>query len=510
MTAKRLLSVLIVLAMLAAVFGGCSSSGKKEETIKSPPVSEGGEAAVGSEQQMVYQSEKLSPPEDYQKMKYFAPVGKMLYLSEGQKLYTMDINGDSLEEVSVYTPLEGYKIAALGTTYGGGLLVLEQSETGSIVSFVSEDGTVDSVVDISTVAGQYNSFAVQKLFSDRDGNIYVQTHDGAMVISPDGASSNNIKLEINSEVVDIALAANGAAYVLVHERLNTVYAVYGLNPDGTPGSFLYEKPEETVLIPQLDNGGESFGLFYNDGEELFAIDKESGKAELLFSWDNHSLIGSFAYDAWDMTGREILCRYYTDLYIFRESMEPERTVLRLAVYQENYLLTYLVNDFNKTSDKYKVVVEDYAKYDKASPGVGLTKLNADLQTGNIPDIIDLSNIPGAEAYEKKGLFVDLYPLIDGDFEIERSDLFQPYLKAFERNGALYRALMYFSLFCFIGKSSVVGTDYNWTLDEMLSIQEQYTSDAPGMGGHDQGSGGAVLSGRRLRRVYKLGERHLQF
>jgi hypothetical protein len=43
-------------------------------------------------------------------------------------------------------------------------------------------------------------------------------------------------------------------------------------------------------------------------------------------------------------------------------------------------------------------------------------------------------------------------------------------------------LQFFSIFCFVGKSDVVGTQHGWTLQEMLDIQSEFTPDAPGMGG----------------------------
>jgi ABC-type glycerol-3-phosphate transport system substrate-binding protein len=139
-------------------------------------------------------------------------------------------------------------------------------------------------------------------------------------------------------------------------------------------------------------------------------------------------------------------RISTILYLFTEGIETERTILKLHLW-ESFLLSQLISDFNNRSDKYKVVVEDYSKYDEGEEGAGLTKLNTEIQAGNIPDIIDFSHIP-ARYYEEKGLLADLYPYIDADPEIERSDLFSAYLNTYERE-ALYRALQFFSIICLV-------------------------------------------------------------
>jgi ABC-type glycerol-3-phosphate transport system substrate-binding protein len=77
------------------------------------------------------------------------------------------------------------------------------------------------------------------------------------------------------------------------------------------------------------------------------------------------------------------------------------------------LLSQLISDFNKRSDTYKVVVEDYSKYDEGEEGSGITKLNTEIQAGNIPiSLTSRTFLP--TIMRKKGLLLDLYPLIDAD------------------------------------------------------------------------------------------------
>ncbi len=486
MSIKRLLAILLIACMFAAMTVSCANNGGKPEQAQTEglPAESGETETAGGN--MTYMSEKIAPPEGSEyALNNAVASGNMIFMSDNETLWCMGKDGTEIQEVYTYAPLEGYLIGKLGTAYGGGLLVVEQNGRNIIISKVLEDGTVDSVTDITEAVSIYPDFYPMKLFSDRDGYIYVQLSDSALVISADGKQANIIALDVNSTFSSIALSGEGGAYVCVHEPMNFVYTVYELNQDGTVGRMLTEIPG-MQLNPQLFNGGESFGLFYSDFNGLYAINMENGTSELLFEWVTHGLTGPFVFDIWDVSDRVLLCRNYDNyLYLFTEGIETERMILKLAIYGESFLLSQLISDFNNRSDKYKVVVEDYSKYDEGEEGAGLTKLNTEIQAGNIPDIIDFSHIP-ARYYEEKGLLADLYPYIDADPEIERSDLFSAYLNTYERDGALYRALQFFSIFCFVGKSDIVGTEHGWTLEEMLRLQSEFAPDAPGMGGMTRG------------------------
>lgn len=476
MCAKRA-AALLLLFMVAALTGGCASNDVENAATVSLSADNG---ATGGG--LTYLSEKLALPAGFEgTLDKGVSSGELLFLTDGDKLYCMGKDASFLQEVSAYAPLEGYTIGALGAALGSGLLVMETGGESTIISRVAEDGTVDFVTDITSAVAGYDNFLPQSFFSDEDGNIYAQTDDCVLLIGADGERAYELIPESNSEVAGIAMSGGGEACVLIHEKLKSVYTVYRLNPDGSLGGGLFEMPEAQIP-PQLFNGGTSFDLLYSDYDELYAIDTENKSAEPLFEWVTHGLTGPFVFDVWDMSGRVLICRNYTnELISFQEGAEDPRTVLRLAIYGESFILPQIISEFNMNSDTYKIVVEDYARYDEGVDGAGLMKLNTEIQAGKIPDMIDFAYIPAGD-YEEQGLLTDLYPFIDADPELNRSDLLAPYIRAFERGGALYQALMSFALDGFIGKSDIVGTEHGWTLDEMLALQAQYAPGAPGMGG----------------------------
>ena len=50
---------------------------------------------------------------------------------------------------------------------------------------------------------------------------------------------------------------------------------------------------------------------------------------------------------------------------------------------------------------------------------GITKLNADIAAGNVPDIMVINNQLPVNSYIEKGLFEDLNPYIEKDEELDR-------------------------------------------------------------------------------------------
>lgn len=111
----------------------------------------------------------------------------------------------------------------------------------------------------------------------------------------------------------------------------------------------------------------------------------------------------------DMTGEEALMKF--------TKVDPkdvaDKTVLTLACYYLDWEVRKYVVEFNKSNPDYRITITDYSQYDTDEDyTAGITKLNTDIVSGKMPDILLLNdNIP-VESYAAKGLFEDLYFYID--------------------------------------------------------------------------------------------------
>lgn len=89
-------------------------------------------------------------------------------------------------------------------------------------------------------------------------------------------------------------------------------------------------------------------------------------------------------------------------------------------------------EFNRANSGVKIEVRDYEQYSESpGDGVGLTVLNTEIISGDVPDIFVADSLPIAQ-YGARGLLCDLYGLIDSDDELSRADFFENVLDCLRR------------------------------------------------------------------------------
>lgn len=157
---------------------------------------------------------------------------------------------------------------------------------------------------------------------------------------------------------------------------------------------------------------------------------------------------------------------------------PDRKVLTMATYGTDTAVTKAVIDFNKASDEYKILVKDYSQYSTSEDWyAGTTRLDNDIISGNIPDIIKGNEQISMANYASKGLLADFYKLIEKDETIHLEDYAENVFKAYEVDGKLYELPTQFYIWTVYGKTSIWGEESGITWDEVASVQAQYPEAA---------------------------------
>ena len=156
---------------------------------------------------------------------------------------------------------------------------------------------------------------------------------------------------------------------------------------------------------------------------------------------------------------------------------PDKQVLTLACWGLDWQVKSDLIAFNKTNEKYRITVEDYSNYrDGEDYMAGLTKLNNEIIAGNVPDMLLLSYDMDVKNYISKGVFRDIYPLIEADPELSKDDFVQNVLKAHEVDGKLYETISGFSINTVIGKEKFYGDMNGWTMPEFLEYVKTLPED----------------------------------
>ena len=229
----------------------------------------------------------------------------------------------------------------------------------------------------------------------------------------------------------------------------------------------------------LISGGGDYDLYYTSGVNFYGYSLETETAEKLFSWiscdvDSSELalvnvsddgtISGFT-GGYDDKAETYNLDYVTVAKVPYDSV-PQKISLSMATMYVDYSTQKAVINFNRSNDKYRIDLIDYSEYNTEDDyNAGLTKLNTEIMAGNMPDILALDTRTPYRQYAAKGLLEDLYPYIDADSELDRSDYFPNVFSALEVNGGLYTACAGFGILSAVGATSIVGDTPGWTYDE---------------------------------------------
>lgn len=153
--------------------------------------------------------------------------------------------------------------------------------------------------------------------------------------------------------------------------------------------------------------------------------------------------------------------------------EPDaRQVLTLALANQTpESFKRLVREFNSTSPSVTIELLDYSDEGARLAGYdsGADMLNRAIVQGKVPDIVMLSLNNAANGYVSKGLFVDLYPYIDADPVLQRTDFVQGILQAGEYDGTLPLLIPAYWVISAIGDPEVLGSSFGWSMQQYLQV-----------------------------------------
>lgn len=155
----------------------------------------------------------------------------------------------------------------------------------------------------------------------------------------------------------------------------------------------------------------------------------------------------------------------------------DKKVLTLACYWLDEDIRRRVVEYNKTSEEYRIRIEDYNLYNTADDySVGMTKMNTDIVSGNTPDIIILTSDMPVDSYISKGLLADMRPFLENDPELNPEDYSSHIMDLFSQDGKWYQLVPSYYLYTLFGKASEVGSEPGWTLEELQTLRSKKGED----------------------------------
>lgn len=105
-----------------------------------------------------------------------------------------------------------------------------------------------------------------------------------------------------------------------------------------------------------------------------------------------------------------------------------------------------ISEINEGDYPYTIQVVDYLEAANGDLSLAIENLNKALAAGDGPDLIDLSSFQiDIDLYASKGVFEDLYPYLDADKDLSRSDFVESVLSACEYDGKLVSMMSGFTV-----------------------------------------------------------------
>lgn len=217
-------------------------------------------------------------------------------------------------------------------------------------------------------------------------------------------------------------------------------------------------------------GDETYSFYFDDSTGLYGY-KEDGTVDCICLFSDIQLDSKNSKLTVLADGN--IVAYDEELnelsYYEKSENKDERIILELAGLdfdlQEDVIS--LITRFNKTNTKYRIHVNDYRIYEDPA-----TKLNTDLNAGEIPDIMYLSGV-SYRNYVHKGMLADLLPfLTSADSGRLKSDLFSEVISGATEDGKLLQLGTGITGSYLMGKKATLGGREHFTPEEFLELAEQ--------------------------------------
>ena len=158
--------------------------------------------------------------------------------------------------------------------------------------------------------------------------------------------------------------------------------------------------------------------------------------------------------------------------VTEEQPAAESITLTLASYGSNYIP--VVSEFNESQSEYYIEIVDYSKDNTVSMENALKQINAELASGEGPDLLYLWKLRMNSAiYGPKGYLEDLLPYIDQDPELSREGFVESLMEGAKIDGKLYGTIPSFSIFTMFGPESQLSQYQLGTFSELLEVAQSH-------------------------------------
>jgi len=475
---KKLLSAGLVFACIMQL-AGCGKKGENQDGAQ-------GGGSGGNSDGYVYVAEFQEVDADNLNTSVLS--GDTLYYLTGeyneeteeykQNVARIRIGGEASETLPIEIAPNSYVNNLLVDTDGNLLMIVNRSEGEEDnwqnfyeMKRYSADGTELFSQDITSLGGDVENFYVQYMAQDKDGNIYLCGGENYIwILDKEGTKTGQINTDnwINNMFTmpngNVAVSYWGNEGGIVVSEIDPAAKQFGKNYKNLPdanGNFV-SGGENTILV--------------SGNNKIYSYDITTETYEELVNWINCDVDSDFIRSISMLEDGRIFAvsvdwsaeEAETEFIYLTKKPASEVSQKEIITFGTIYLdqnVKRSIIKFNKTNGKYRIEVKEYGTDDWET---GRTQFNNEIVSGTGPDIIDLSN-SNPDLYIAKGIMEDLNPYVEADAEIKREDYVEKAFSAYEQEGKLYGIAPSFTVSTVLGRTSDVGTEPGWTIDDVMKL-----------------------------------------
>lgn len=400
-------------------------------------------------------------------------------LTEGEKTWLASFDQDGGNYKTIELPSQGDDgwTSAFAVSPDGSIYIAQSTfddEGGSTWELIGLDAKGKEAFRSPIKAG--DDFYVQQMTADED-EIYILEDSGVRFFSTkDGKESGKAGLPkeysfgglcLDSEGVPILIGTGeGGMLVWKLDRKSSAFSEVKLNA----GDF--------YLNGGVSGGVGGYDFFSADDSAIYGFrlgDAAPSKVlDFIASDMNIDYLNSFSVLSAESI---LLLSFDADSTLeprLLKKVDPasvgDRTLLTLGCAFADADLRKAVINFNKKNEKYRIRIQEYPYEEKDDEWT--SSFNNEIASGNIPDLICISQDMPLESYASKGLFEDIEARFKEDKEISKNKYLTNVIDAFRMDGKMYFVVPDFSVIGLVGSAKDFGDSKGVTVQKLEKLIKQ--------------------------------------
>lgn len=332
-------------------------------------------------------------------------------------------------------------------------------------------------VDLAEVFTEENRY-VQNMVTGGENKVYLSSDNVIYVLDSTGTLVKTIS--INTDWINsLTSTSDGRVFAVQYGNTGMELVEVDTTKDVVGETFDH--------LPDTNNeirAGQEGTLLVGGFSTLYEYDLMTKEAKEILDWVDCNIQSNYIRDiVMQSDGRIVVfCDNYEGnpeiafLTKTEASKVPQKKVLTVGtLYESNGSLQEAVVTFNKANTEYQIKIKGYidetAEWDEDLYSDALALFHADLVSDHCPDLIDLSMV-NLENLTAKGVLEDLTPYLEKSEVANKDDFVPSVLNAYYVNGIQTTVPTYFTINTLLARSSVVGEEPGWTMEDMLALAKE--------------------------------------